>query len=272
MDGTGQLIGSWFRWLLLAVLLAGLLWLLPERAAEQISTGQATSSRTVATPEPRQHGADPAAILLRAADLQTALTSARMSLSGDAWRVLRRRVDDACVVPSLLRLEGRREVDPRRDWARSALETRCAGLPMPSLYRPGLDVRSERSDDQPLPSAATALTNLRLARSGPALVQAWIEAYLVDALPQEQIFADGRRLLPADAEMVISVVQDWRDCARHRACGSDSLLTLKVCAMHGCSPGADLLEAWHEALSPRDFSAALAVHQWLLREVPVDAG
>lgn len=209
---------------------------------------------------------------LLAEDLQTALQVARLELDDAAWRSVRRRVDDACVVPTLLRLDGRREPDPRRDWARDALLERCAGLPAPSLYRPGLEVRAERADVDPLPGRAEALAQLRAARDGQALVRAWLEAWLVDALPQEQIFSDGRRLLPADAESLIAVVQDWRDCAAVRACGPDSLLTLKVCAQHGCRPGADLLEAWHEALSPRDYSAAQAIHHWLQAEVPVDAG
>jgi hypothetical protein len=212
-----------------------------------------------------------ASVAFRTADLGEALQSLRGQLPETEWRALRRRVDDACVVPSLLRLEGRREADPRRDWARDALVERCAGLPMPSLYRPGIDVRNERTDQWPLPSPDQALARLRQARTSRALADAWIDAYLVDALPQERIFSDGRRLLPADAEAVIAVVQDWRDCARFTACGSGSLLTLKVCAMHGCDAGADLLEAWFEALLPRDFSAARAVHAWLLQEVPIDA-
>jgi hypothetical protein len=271
MVGTARALGSWPRWFIPAALLSALLcWLLQQLTPPMAAT--VAPPLPPAAQAPARSGDHTAAGLLLATDLHGALQSARAALPEDQWRALRRRVDDACVVPSLLRLEGRREADPRRDWARAALEQRCAGLPMPSLYRPGLEVRAERSDELPLPAAPEALRSLRQARDGQALVQAWIEAYLADALPQERIFADGRRLLPADAEMVITVVQDWRDCARHRACGSNSLLTLKVCALHGCAPGADLLEAWHEALSPRDFSAARAVHEWLLVEVPVDAG
>jgi hypothetical protein len=271
MSGPTRPQLSTSRWLLLA-LTAVVVWLLMRPPIELARVDPPTAPVATAVGSAAASRRPDAGSVYTTADLGAALRALRGQLPEAEWRALRRRVDDACVVLTLLRLEGRREPDPRRDWARDALLERCAGVPTPSLYRPGIDVRAERADQWPLPGAGQAIAQLRQARTSEALVDAWIEAYLVDALPQERIFSDGRRLLPADAEAVIAVVQDWRDCARHRACGSNSLLTLKVCAMHGCEAGADLLEAWFEALSPRDFSAARAVHAWLLQEVPLDAG
>jgi hypothetical protein len=84
------------------------------------------------------------------------------------------------------------------------------------------------------------------------------------SLPQP--FHDQRRLLPAEAETLIRVVVDWRECARLRACGPDSLFALRVCALNGCAAGSDVQSAWHQALSPRDYESALAIHRWLAQE------
>lgn len=202
------------------------------------------------------HGAEPA----------TALRAVEYRLGRDHPEVesVRALIDQACAAPTMLRLEGRRAADARRDPARIELERRCAGMPQPSLFVPTADTDSPlRQEESAQVEAVRALAALRAAATRRELVDAWMRAYHSGALPQELIFADRRRLLPGEAEAVILVVAQWRECARLDACGPDSLLTLEVCALHGCPPGSDLRQAWHEALSPRDYEAAEAVHAWL---------
>jgi hypothetical protein len=180
---------------------------------------------------------------------------------------LRVQVDSACRALAILELEGRTEPDPRRDPARQELSHRCADLPVPSM-----DVRTSET---PLPrepevdtdpyTAQQALSRLHRAKKPQELMDAWLEAYRLGALPQAQIFSDRRLLLPGEAENLIRVVADWRECAQWNACDGDSLMTLRVCALHGCEPGSDMRAAWHQALAPRDMESALAIHAWLDR-------
>ncbi len=206
--------------------------------------------------------------VLHGADTGMALRAAERSLGRDHPEIERVRtlIDQACAVPTTLRLDGRRAPDARRDPARVALEQRCAGMPQPSLFVPTADTDSPlRQEESAHVDAGLAMDALRTADTRRSLVEAWLRAYRSGALPQEQIFPDQRRLLPGEAEAVILVVAHWHECARLDACGPESLLTLEVCALHGCPPGSDLRQAWHEALSPRDFEAVEAVHAWLRR-------
>ncbi len=199
------------------------------------------------------HGDDPAAALQR--------------LSGPEARRLREQIDSACRSLAILELDGRTEPDPRRDPARQELSRRCADMPVPSM-----DVRTSETplpsepDERPDPATVRqALAQLYHAVKPQDLVDAWLEAYRLGALPQAQIFADRRLLLPGEAEQLIRVVLDWRECAQWNACDGDSLMTLRVCALHGCEPGSDMRAAWHQALAPRDMESALAIHAWLDR-------
>lgn len=176
---------------------------------------------------------------------------------------LRAEVDAACRVPVLLTLDGRKRPDPRRDWALTELMRRCAEVPVPSMYVPVEDTRAPLNERQA--NASDALAALRAADSNEALMTAWLDAYASRALPQQEIFPDGRLLLPAEAEALMRAALDWRACERWAACGPDSLITLRVCALHGCEPGSDLRMAYHEALAPRDFEALIAIHRWLGR-------
>lgn len=182
-------------------------------------------------------------------------------------RELRREIQLACRVPVLLRLDGREEHDPRRGEALAVLRRRCRALPEPSLYDPGASLVA--IEEEPPLDAGEALAALMAAGDEESLRSAWLLAFHSAALPLQQILADGRLLLPLEAEQLIDVVIDWRRCARHHACGGDSLITLRVCALHGCRPGSDLWAAWHDALSPRDFEAARSIHAWLQELIPV---
>lgn len=176
---------------------------------------------------------------------------------------LRTEVDAACRAPVLLILDGRKRPDPRRDWALSELKRRCAEVPVPSMYVPVEDTRAPLNERQA--DASDALAALRAADSNEALMTAWLDAYASRALPQQEIFPDGRLLLPAEAEALMRAALDWRACEHWAACGPDSLITLRVCALHGCEPGSDLRMAYHEALAPRDFEALMAILRWLER-------
>lgn len=221
------------------------------------------------TPEPRAASEElapraPSAswALLHNNDLARGIR-ATTNLPKELAHALRNEVDSACRVPVLLRLDGRDDPDPRRDWARQALTQRCAGLPEPSLYVRRSETLVPSSDDDSASDPEKVLSELAAAIDSPALKIAWMQAWRADALPQEQIFSDGRRLLEDEAENLIAAVADWRECARHHACGDSSLITLRVCALHGCEPGSDVWAAYHDALSPRDFEAARAIHGWL---------
>lgn len=203
--------------------------------------------------------------VLHARDLAGAMSAYAAVASESDLRRLRSEVDAACRVLILLELDGRSEPDVRREQARGELARRCAGLPVPSMFVPVADTRLP-FDDEPQPGAgAAALADLRRAIHPDQLIQAWLEAYRQDSLPQDQIFPDRRRLLPAEAESLIRVVADWRECERLNACAADGLFALRVCALHGCMPGSDLRSAWHQALSPRDFESVQAIHAWLQR-------
>ena len=234
------------------------------------------TARAAVPPNPTTHELPPSAArwapltrVLLADDLTAAVNQLRLNPQFDALspREMRALVDQSCRVPQLLQMDGRDGPDWRRDPYLHRLQQRCAGWAVPSMFvaESGDDVYWEEgaSDGPP----ALLLQRLREARDPAALRRAWWDAYRFDALPQEQIFPDRRRLLPEEARHLIEVVIDWRQCARYAACGPDSLLTLRVCASHGCLGEQDLLGAWNQALSPRDFEAAQAISAWLPRWV-----
>ena len=248
-------------WVALVILLVFAAWALQDARRSSV-TAPTTSlpESMVEAPATDRHSAfavlhadDPAAALQR--------------LQGPEARRLREQIDGACRALAILELDGRTEADPRRDPARQELSRRCADMPVPSM-----DVRTSET---PLPrepeegadsaTAQQALVQLHGSRKPQELVDAWLEAYRLGALPQAQIFSDRRLLLPGEAEQLIRVVADWRECAQWNACDSDSLMTLRVCALHGCDPGSDMRAAWHQALAPRDMESALAIHAWLER-------
>lgn len=255
-------------WLLLGALVAGLASLRPR--ADAPMAARPAPAPGAARPSPRAAAASAFAVL-HARDLDVALARYEAQATDADRRRLRVEVDAACRVLVLLRLDGRDEVDPRRDAARGELERRCARLPVPSMYVPVAE--TDLPDEAPPDPEAgrAALAELRIATSAEALAAAWMLAYRHDALPQEQIFPDRRRLLPAEAEYLIRVVLDWRECARLSACGADSLIALRVCALHGCLPGSDVHAAWHQALAPRDYESARAIHAWLQQWQPLAA-
>lgn len=205
------------------------------------------------------------AAVLGSEDLAAAMRKFRSSDGASliSPQVLRTLVDQSCRVPALLRMDGRDQPDWRRDQFRRELEQRCQYWAVPSMFVAQYGADFFINETVMEQSAVEALSELRLAADPDALRRAWWNAYRIDALPQTEIFADQRRLLPAEAQQLIEVVIDWRQCARYRSCGPASLLTLRVCAMHGCAGGEDLLAAWHQALSPRDFESALAMSSWL---------
>lgn len=217
----------------------------------------------------RSASAPPAAVslhaLLHSGDFATALASYATTATPAQRRRARVEIDAACRVPVLLRLDGRNEPDPRRDPARHELERRCHDWPVPSMYVPVSE--TDLPDDAPADPerGRAALDTLRSATLSDRLAEAWLLAYRHDALPQEAIFSDHRRLLPSEAESLFRVVLDWRECARLDACGADGLFALRVCALHGCAPGSDVYAAWHQALAPRDYESAQAIHAWLQR-------
>jgi hypothetical protein len=248
------------------LLLSGVAWLLGMRPVGPQSTATVASMPTtthpVAAAKPMASPFD----VFHSQDLASAL--ARFSAQAPAREVrrLRAEVDTSCRSLALLENDRRSEVDARREPALRELRRRCATLPVPSMYVPVADTRLP-SDDTPDPVAASrALADLHRATGPDLLIDAWMEAYRHDALPQQDIFHDQRRMLPAEAETLIRVVVDWRECARLRACGPDSLFALRVCALNGCAAGSDVQSAWHQALSPRDYESALAIHRWLAQE------
>lgn len=251
--------------LLLAALAAALVLLARPRpdAPARIATAAQPTSSLPANPPPTT-----AYAVLHARVLDVALDRHAAAASEPERRRLRAEVDAACRAPVLLRLDGRSEADPRRDPARRELEHRCAALPVPSMYVPvaETDLPDEDAIDPELGQAALAA--LREAADAEQIAAAWMLAYRHDALPQDAIFPDRRRLLPSEAEALIRVVLDWRECARLAACDADSLFALRVCALHGCAPGSDVHAAWHQALAPRDYESALAIHAWLQRQWP----
>jgi hypothetical protein len=178
-------------------------------------------------------------------------------------RRLRAEVDASCRVLALLEQDRPSGVDGRRDRAQHELRQRCAGLPVPSLYVPVADTRMPVDDALDPVAGVQALQALRAATQPEQLIDAWLEAFRHDVLPQHQIFPDRRRLLPAEAEALIRVVVDLRECSRLYACGPNSLFALRVCALHGCADGSDVHAAWHQALSPRDYESVQAIHRWL---------
>lgn len=250
---------AWWVGLLLAVL-AVMIGVYPS-APEPVSGSVAGATAPVLPAATRQPTS--AHAVLHARDLGAALADYALAVPAPELRRLRAEVDAACRVLVLLELDGRGEPDVRRRQARSELAQRCAGLPVPSMYVPAVDTRLPADDELEQAAGVAALADLRQARTGEALADAWLEAYRHDALPQDAIFPDRRRLLPAEAEALIKVVVDWRECERLQACGPDSLFALRVCALHGCMPGSDVRSAWHQALSPRDFESVQAIHAWL---------
>jgi hypothetical protein len=252
----------WAILLLVAVAVAGVLEL------QSAATGQFVDAGPNPTVAPQSTGRGLARVsastVLHARELSTILSRYAEVASAANLRRLRSEVDAACRVLTLLELDGRREMDHRREQARGELALRCAELPVPSMYVPVAETRLVTEDPTGPVAAASVLANLRSARYPDDLIDAWLEAYRQDALPQDQIFPDRRRLLPAEAEILIKVVIDWRECERMDACGADSLLALRVCALHGCAPGSDVQAAWHQALAPRDYESVQAIHQWLL--------
>jgi hypothetical protein len=247
------------------LLLAAAAWIVRVQSAVPGQFVVATANPTIATQPP---GLAPARVsataVLHARELPAVFLQYSKVASAASQRRLRSEIDAACRVLTLLELDGRRERDPRREQARGELARRCADLPVPSMFVPVAETRLLTEDSPEPVAAAVALTQLRSARYPEDLIDAWLEAYRHDALPQDQIFPDRRRLLPAEAESLIQVVIDWRECERMNACGADSLFALRVCAMHGCTPGSDVLSAWHQALAPRDYESVQAIHDWLL--------
>jgi len=229
--------------------------------------GELSPAKPLLTPSGRVTPApvSDVAAVLGSEDLAAAMREFRRADSASliSPRDLRMLVDQSCRVPALLRMDGRDQPDWRRDQFRRELEQRCQNWAVPSMFVAPYGADLFINETVMGQSAAEALSELRLAADPDALRRAWWNAYRVDALPQAEIFADQRRLLPAEAQQLIEVVIDWRQCARYRACGPASLLTLRVCAMHGCAGGEDLLAAWHQALSPRDFESVLAISRWL---------
>ncbi len=208
--------------------------------------------------------------VLHAQELRAAVVDYRAQDDEDrrlSRRQLRALIDQSCRVPQLLQMDGRDAPDWRRDRFVDELQRRCSGWAVPSMFVPEYSWDVVLQVPPTALSAEQALAELRAARDPQALRRSWWQAYRLDALPQAQIFADQRRLLPAEAQQLIEVVIDWRQCARFAACGPDSLLTVRVCAMHGCRGDEDLLGAWHAALSPRDFESAQAIADWLPRWV-----
>jgi len=201
--------------------------------------------------------------VFHARDLAAALSRYAAQAPPRDVRRLRTEVDAACRVLALLEQDGRNPPDSRRDAARRELQKRCADLPVPSLYVPVGDTRMPPEELSDPVAAAAALAQLHGAMQPEVLVDAWLEAFRLDALPQHRIFPDQRRLLPAEAEALIRVVADWRECTRLNACGPGSLFALRVCALNGCEAGSDVQSAWHQALSPRDYESVLAIHAWL---------
>ncbi|MBK8067751.1 MAG: hypothetical protein IPK27_08995 [Rhodanobacteraceae bacterium] len=224
--------------------------------------GRADAGATSIRPAPQPGGASDYAVL-HARELASALAAYEAQADEHERRRMRVEVDAACRAPVLLRLDGRDDPDPRRDPARRELERRCADLPVPSMFVPLAETNLPDEEAPDAQAGARALERLRLAGDGEDLAAAWLVAFQSGVLPQNEIFADHRRLLPAEAEALIRVVLDWRVCARQRACGADSLIALRVCALHGCAPGSDVQSAWHQALSPRDYESAMAIHIWL---------
>lgn len=185
---------------------------------------------------------------------------------------LRDRLDEACRAVVLLRLDGSTAGDPYRDWARRELEARCRDWPEPSLYAPTEDTRSPVLDAAPDAAAvAQALALLRHSQDEGELLKAWLLAMRPGAIAQEELFVDGRRLLPTESEELAGHALVWLQCQRQGACGPDSLYVLRLCALGGCRPGSHLLEAYEQALSPREFQAVRAIHDWLLRWRHADA-
>ena len=251
-------------WVLLLTLLVAAVWVLDAHWAPPTpSVGRPAQSAATATRVRSARAPITATTVLHSPDLAATLAQFSAHATVEDVQRLRAEVDAACRVLVLLQLDGRVDADVRRDQSRHELTRRCGELPVPSMYVPIADTRLPLDDASNADAAASALANLYQARSPERLVDAWLEAFRVDALPQQKIFPDQRRLLPAEAEALIQVVVDWRECTRLNACGADSLITLKVCALHGCEPGNDLRAAWHQALSPRDFEAAVAIHEWL---------
>lgn len=246
--------------ILLLTVLAGMLGLCstaPDRAVTPVQPSAA--SRDSARSKPPTT----AFKVLHARHLAVELSDFTASAPADELRRLRAEVDAACRALVLLQLDGRSEADSRRAPAQQELRSRCADLPVPSMYVPVAATGMPSEEQSDPESAAVALADLRMARHREQLTVAWLHAYAQDVLPQDLIFPDRRRLLPAEAESLIHVVIDWRECARVNACGADSLFALRICAMHGCAPGSDVQSAWHQALSPRDYESALAIHLWL---------
>ncbi len=251
-------------WVLGVLLLIGVAWWLGMRPVGPQSTVPTlalmpTTTHPVATANPTASSFE----VFHSEDLAGAFARFSQQAPAREVRRLRAEVDASCRSLALLEQDRRNEVDARREPAQRELRRRCAALPVPSMYVPVADTRLP-SDDSPDPvAAARALDDLRSAAEPDLLIDAWMEAYRHDALPQHRIFHDQRRLLPAEAETLIRVVVDWRECARLRACGPDSLFALRVCALNGCAAGSDVQSAWHQALSPRDYESVLAIHRWL---------
>jgi hypothetical protein len=246
------------------LLLIGVAWLLGGRPADVQQVQSVAASAPATRPNGSALPSGSAFAVLRARDLAATLSQFAAQAPAEETRRLRVEIDASCRVLSLLQREDIAASDPRREPALRELRPRCAGLPVPSMYVPVVDTRMP-TDDAPDPlAAATALDDLRAAQSAEQLIDAWLVAYRHDALPQHRIFPDQRRLLPAEAEALIRVVVDWRECARLMACGPDSLFALRICAQHGCTAGSDVHSAWHQALSPHDYESAQAIHQWLL--------
>lgn len=245
------------------LLLTAVIWLLgvrstaPGQVAVYVQAGTASAEWTRTNPPANAyqvfHAHRLASVLSRFSELAPAAEVRR----------LRAEVDTACRALVLLELDGRREADPRRADAQAELRARCAELPVPSMYVPMAATRMPTEEDADPAAAVAALAELRRARHREHLAAAWLDAYAQDALPQDRIFPDRRRLLPAEAESLIHVVIDWRECARVNACDADSLFALRICALQGCTPGSDVQSAWHQALSPRDYESARAIHEWL---------
>lgn len=254
-------------WLLLGALACGLAGLGPRGDAP------VPARPAPAAPDSpvRDTGAASAHAVLHARQLDAVLARFEDTAPPAEQRRLRIEVDAACRTLVLLRLDGRDEADARRDPARRELERRCANLPVPSMYVTVAE--TGLPDDSPVDPemGRAALEALRTATDAESLAAAWMLAYRHDALPQERIFPDHRRLLPSEAESLIRVVLDWRECARLSACGPDSLFALRVCALHGCLPGSDVHAAWHQALAPRDYESALAISAWLQQWQPLAA-